>query len=149
MDDAIGIGFRIFRIRWSWSLEFQHVLYVSGDFKNGQVRGCGGGMSAAAQKEYRGDVGQTTEDEDMRRVLKQTVAAVEIAQFFSFPMPLPILPAPGQSRHSGNPANDVWLLTGGHLSVLGNFPVPASSCFHVFSSAPSHRCCGGKGLIVG
>ena len=148
LDNAIIIGFRIFRIGCSCFLEFQHALYASGDFKNGQVRGCCGGKPLAAQKGCRGDDGQTTEDADMRRVLKQKVAVMEIAQCFCFPVPLSILPAPGQSRHSGNPAYDIQLLTGRYLSVLGNFSVPASSYFHVLSSAPSHRRCGGKNVLA-
>ena len=50
-DNAVGVGFCILRIMRSCLLEFQHVLYLSGDFNNGQVRGYCGGKPGAAQKE--------------------------------------------------------------------------------------------------
>ena len=129
-------------------MKLQRVLSVSRDFKNGQVRGCCGGKPAAAQQECRSDDGQTTEDLDVRRVLKQKVVVMEITQCFSVPVPTSIMPAPGQSRHPDDSLYDIQLLTGRHLSILGNFPVLASSYFHGMSSTPSHRSCGGKSLLV-
>ena len=72
---------------------------------------------------------------------------MEITRCLSFPEPYSMLSALGQSRHTGNPADDIRLLVGRHLSTLGDFLAPASSYFHVLSSASSHRRCGDKSLL--